>query len=126
MNTPETINIEKYAEALNELIGIDSAYLGDSDKNVNAIIEVIVAAKKLENRVKELETENEKLNKLLEHCEDDGEYWEGKYNNAVNDTVHKMQTMIKEECLKGGIWPAFVARVVENVGEKLLEGKNDV
>ena len=121
MNTPETINIEKYANALNELIGIDSAYLGDSDKNVNAIIEVIVAAKKLENRVKELEAEKEKLNKLLEHCEDDGEYWEGKYNNAVNDTVRKMQTMIKEECIAGGIYPAFVARVVENVGEKLLE-----
>ena len=39
------------------------------------------------------------------------------------DTVHKMQAMIKEECLAGGIYPAFVARVVENVGEKLLEGK---
>lgn len=37
------------------------------------------------------------------------------------DAVHKMQTMIKEECLKGGIYPAFVARVVENVGKKLLE-----
>ena len=175
MNTPETINIEKYAHALNELIGIDSAYLGDTDKNVNAIIEVIVAAKKLVNRVKELEAENrnleyvllgvmhsvdkwldgaelemdevsraatvrektlqiveklteenEKLNKLLEHCEDDGEYWEGKYNNAVNDTIHRMQSMIKEECIAGGIYPAFVARVVENVGKKMLEGKNDV
>ena len=61
MNTPETINIEKYAEALNELIGMDSAYLGDSDKNVNSIIEVIVAAKKLENRVKELEAEKDAL-----------------------------------------------------------------
>ena len=61
MNTPETINIEKYAHALNELIGIDSAYLCDSDENVNAIIEVIVAAKKLEKRVKELTEENEML-----------------------------------------------------------------
>ena len=40
------------------------------------------------------------------------------------DTVHKMQTMIKEECLKGGIYPAFVARVIENVGKRLLE-END-
>ena len=37
------------------------------------------------------------------------------------DAIQKMQTMIKEECLKGGIYPAFVARVVEKVGEKLLE-----
>ena len=55
MNTPETINIEKYAAALNNLVGMDIGYLGDSDENVNAIVEVIVAAKKLENRVRELE-----------------------------------------------------------------------
>lgn len=61
MNTLETINIEKYAEALNNLVGMDIGYLGESDENVNAIIEVIVAAKKLENRVKELTEENEML-----------------------------------------------------------------
>ncbi len=60
MNAPEAINIEKYAEALNNLIGVDSAYM-TGDKDVNAIVEVIVAAKKLENRVKELEEENEML-----------------------------------------------------------------
>ena len=59
MNTPETINIEKYAEALNNLVGMDIGYLGESDKDVNAIVEVIVTAKKLENRVKEL---TDKLN----------------------------------------------------------------
>jgi hypothetical protein len=60
MNTPETINIEKYANALNNLIGVDSAYLA-GDKDVDAIVELIVAAKKLENRVKELTEENEEL-----------------------------------------------------------------
>lgn len=55
MNTLETINIEKYANALNNLVGMDIGYLGDSDENVNAIVEVIVAAKKLDGRVKELE-----------------------------------------------------------------------
>lgn len=39
-------------------------------------------------------------------------------------TIQKMQTMIKEECLAGGIYPAFVARVVENAGKRLLE-END-
>ena len=74
MNTPETINIEKYAEALNNLVGMDIGYLGDSDKNVNAIVEVIRAAKKFENRVKELEAEKVKLieeNKALEMRVDD-------------------------------------------------------
>ena len=189
MNTPETINIEKYAEALNNLIGVDSAYV-QGDKDVDAIVEVIVAAKKLENRVKELtdklnhsETsynelyeltteeikdlyaerdrlteENERLraqnetleiiekdlrfrNKELQKCNEglaknieeleiEGDKVREAYayyeettglKQVKADTVHKMQTMIKEECLKGGIWPAFVARVVENVGKKLLE-----
>lgn len=160
MNTPETINIEKYANALNELIGIDSAYLGDSDENVNAIIEVIVAAKKLENRVKELEKEKSNLEytllgvmhsvdkwldgtelemdevnraitmreKTLQIVENLTDKWEEAVNQVNHitdvtkaDTVHKMQSMIKEECLAGGIYPAFVARVVERVGEKILE-----
>ena len=164
---------------------------------MNAIIEVIVAAKQLENRVKELteklnrsetsynelyeltteeikdlyedryrltkenrnleytllgvmhsvdkwldgaELEMDEVNraitmreKTLQIVENLTEKW-GEAVNQVNyiadvtraDVVWKMQTMIKEECLKGGIWPAFVARVVENVGKKLLEVKNDV
>lgn len=163
MNTLETINIEKYANALNELIGIDSDYLGDSDKNVNAIIEVIVAAKKLENRVKELEKEKSNLEytllgvmhsvdkwldgaelemdevnraitmreKTLQIVEGLTEKWEEAINQVnyvadvtKTDTVHKMQTMIKEECIAGGIWPAFVAKVVERVGQKILEKNN--
>ena len=40
MNTPETINIEKYSEALNNLIGVDSAYY-KGDKDVDAIVEVM-------------------------------------------------------------------------------------
>lgn len=71
MNAPKTINVEKYTEALNNLIGIDSAYLGDSDKDVNAIIEVIVEAKKLENKVKELTEENEKLKAEIKDIEED-------------------------------------------------------
>lgn len=66
MNTPETINIEKYAEALNELIGVDSAYMV-GDKSVDAIVELIVAAKKLEKRVKELEEENERIRSVYSH-----------------------------------------------------------
>lgn len=67
MNTPETINIEKYAEALNNLIGVDSAYF-QGDKDVDAIVEVIVVAKKLENRVKELEAEKDALIKNYAQC----------------------------------------------------------
>ena len=132
MNIPETISIVKYANALDALVGMDIGYLGNSDENVNAIVEVIRAAKALEDRVKELTEENERLksveftcgfikpHKVLE-CPIFDEI-----ERAKADTVHKMQTMIKEECLAGGIYPAFVARVVERVGEKLLEESNEL
>ena len=45
----------------------------------------------------------------------------GLYRQCQADTIRKMQSMIKEECLAGGIYPAFVASVVERVGKKLLE-----
>ena len=47
------MNIEKYIEALNSLLGQDHAYY-QGDKDVDAIVEVIV-------KVKELAEENEKL-----------------------------------------------------------------
>lgn len=51
------MNIEKYIEALNNLIGTDCMYY-QGDKDVEAILEVIVATKKLTE-------ENEKLNEEL-------------------------------------------------------------
>ena len=40
---------------------------------------------------------------------------------TVANTVEKMQIRIKEACIEGGIWPAFVARVVEKTSKSLLE-----
>lgn len=110
MNTPETINIEKYAEALNNLVGMDIGYLGDSDENVNAIVEVIVAAKALENRVKELTEENEELkDKVRIQHKIINERAEAiiRHDNFIRDlhkqlesckadTVQKMQKKLKE------------------------------
>lgn len=47
------------------------------------------------------------------------------YKKGTTDTVRKMQAEIKARCIKGGIYPAFVARVVEDVAKEILEGKND-
>ena len=38
------------------------------------------------------------------------------------DTVRKMQEAIKERCLKGGIYPAFVASTIDKVSREMLEG----
>lgn len=38
------------------------------------------------------------------------------------DTVRKMQEMIEERCIKGGIYPAFVSSVIKRVAKEMLEG----
>lgn len=38
------------------------------------------------------------------------------------DIVREMQSLIKERCIKGGIYPAFVADVIDQIAKELLEG----
>lgn len=41
----------------------------------------------------------------------------------IADTVRKMHTEIKERCLKGGIYPAFVAGTINQIAKEMLEGE---
>jgi hypothetical protein len=103
--------------------------------------------------IRELVEENESLKQAMEHehasfMETFGEYGEKcerlteenerirassvDYRNipyfvadAKADTVRKMQKMIEDRCIKGGIYPAFVARVIEQVAEEILAKEND-
>ena len=54
------IDINKYAEALNNLIGVDSAYF-NGDKDVDAIVEIITVAKKMEGLINRQKAEIESL-----------------------------------------------------------------
>ncbi len=62
------MNIKKYIEALNNLLGEDHAYY-QGDENVDAIIEVIVTAK-------ELSEENKRLKAFKE-------YFDGLYGKSL-------------------------------------------
>lgn len=137
MNVPATINIEKYAEALNNLIGVDSAYM-TGDKDVDAIVEVIVAAKKLENRAKELEEESKKLNKALKKERLDNAKVCTTYCRMIGslrkevdiikaETVQKMQEMLKRVAFPDddGEGCIYVADV-DQIAEEILEEKNNV
>lgn len=78
--------------------------------------------------IKELAEENERLKDFASSkCEDCAgcTQWNCDCANIEAYAIHRMQTMIKEECIAGGIYPAFVARVVENVGKRILEGNVD-
>ena len=39
------------------------------------------------------------------------------------DTVRQMQSEIKERCIKGGIYPAFVASTIDQIAKEMLEGE---
>jgi uncharacterized coiled-coil protein SlyX len=41
------------------------------------------------------------------------------------DTVRKMQCEIKERCIKGGIYPAFVASTIDKVAKEMLEDEKN-
>ena len=140
--TLKPFDLEKYAKALNELIGMDVAYF-QGDPHVDAMVECIVTAKKYEKKIRELETKVGELRAELKEAEEE---YDRVYEQAEADirgnmadggtschwciaghrreVVQQMASMIKEECLAGGIYPAFVPRVVENVGKKLLEEKD--
>ena len=64
-------------------------------------------------KIRELTAENERL-----RCEN-----AKKYVDAVDaraPIVRKMHSLIKERCIAGGIYPAFVARVVDEAAEEVL------
>lgn len=64
-----------------------------------------------------------------EHCREKQKYQNvAKVNiskliaEAKADTVRKMHSMIKERCIKGGIYPAFVASTIDQIAKELEEG----
>lgn len=44
------------------------------------------------------------------------------YKQGMVDAVRKMQESIEERCIKGGIYPAFVASTIDKVSREMLEG----
>ena len=42
---------------------------------------------------------------------------------AKADTVRKMAELIKERCIEGGIYPAFVASTIDQIAKEMEEGK---
>ncbi len=69
--------------------------------------------------------ENERLHASCTELEQVCKKWQGRlkieceYTKA--DTVRKMQSEIKARCIEGGIYPAFVARVIDQIAKEMLE-----
>jgi chromosome segregation ATPase len=41
------------------------------------------------------------------------------------DTVREMHFEIQQRCIKSGIYPAFVARTIDQIAQEMLEGENE-
>jgi predicted RNase H-like nuclease (RuvC/YqgF family) len=105
---------------------------GDCDKcparegcdNENGFLEkeALSLIREQEKRIEELEAENEKLKKPRYMVYSDGRSEMIPSVESVRaDTVRKMHDEIKRRLLKGGIFPAFVACVIDNVAREMLE-----
>ena len=68
-NKIKTIDVSKYTEALNNLIGVDSAYFS-GDKDVDAIVEIIALAKEFDGIIKFQKTEIDILIRKKETLQD--------------------------------------------------------
>lgn len=103
-----TIDIEKYAKALNNLIGVDSAYL-KGDKDVDAIVEIIAMAKKMERIINCQKAEIERLEEEITNEKRNIKFKTGDYAKIVsNHSGHQFEigTIVKLE--KGdGDYKAF-------------------
>lgn len=81
----------------------------------------------LRNQVKNLTEENERLKaRVLEenHLRHQAEEMLANGMSVVKaDTVRKMHSEIKERCIKGGIYPAFVKSTIDQIAKEMLEGE---
>lgn len=92
------ISLIREQEEENELLGAEKEHL-------ELVVEgKLKRASALEKEVLKLTEENDRLRA---------------------DTVRKMAEMIEDHCIKGGIYPAFVSRAIEQVAEEILDTEND-
>lgn len=123
------MTIKEREQTIKDLQEIVDNYSG-SWKRFNMLDNALALIKELAEEIEDLEADYDRVYEQAEadirgNMADGGTSCHWCMDKTKADTVKRMQSMIQEECIAGGIWPAFVARVIENVGEKLLEEKSN-
>ena len=90
---------------------------------------------KLNEENKRLTKENKRLELQIECKERILESYMLQYGTVVDkefwlkkeraDTVRKMQSEIEARCIKGGIYPAFVKRTIDQIADEIIGETND-
>ena len=74
--------------------------------------------------IKELTEENERLHASCTELERNCASLNDENERLKADTVRRMQERIKKRCIEGGIYPAFVENVIDQVAKEMLEDSN--
>ena len=124
------MTIKEREQTIKDLQEIVDNYSG-SWKRYDILVNALTLIKELTEEIKDLEADYDRVYEQAEadihgNMADGGTSCHWCMDKTKADIVKKMQTMIKEECIAGGIYPAFVARVVENVEREMLEGNDNV
>ena len=117
------VDVEKYGKALNNLIGVDSAYF-NGDKDVDAIVEVITLAKKYENIINRQKTAIERFK--------EGMYFEReRVDNIPNlllrvksETIEEFVERLKEElevAFDEPIFDTIIGKIIESTIDRLIK-----
>ena len=125
----KTIPLESQIEYCNERIKevFDSYYRrhtdgGEEPLNICVLRDcskLIYALNDLINRQK---AEIERLKKLLEQCEDSGEYWESKYKTAKAEAIREVWGELREMCY-APYWYIWLGEI-DNYFEKKVGEQN--
>lgn len=72
-----------------------------------------------------LTEENERLIGAVKQYEEERKYHFVMSRKLNADTVREMQERIESRCIKGGIYPVFVKRVIDQVAKELIDGTSN-
>lgn len=79
-----------------------------------------------EQRIKELAEENKRLradNEIKSQKRANIFEIANAFERGRTDGVREMHSEIKERCIKGGIYPAFVASTIDQIAKEMVEGE---
>ena len=91
------------------------------DEAVALIKELAVELEAMRSAANSYKLHNGKLTEENEDLKAIAEQYRKQFEEAKADTVREMHSKIKERCIEGGIYPAFVARTIDQITKEMME-----
>ncbi len=112
------------ADELIRKLRADKKKLTEENERLRAQNQTLeIKNKDFKYRIYELSRDNEEWEHENKDLECDNDMLRERITEVKAETVRKMHSEIKERCIKGGIYPAFVARTIDQIAKEMLEGE---